>query len=157
MNNLLPFLACVLLLVISCREQSTELTDEQKAAIIAEVEDQYADAISNQSTFDIERCFQHWSEDEFISVTLQANYFSTLSEFIDSVTYWFSLRENQEVHVVDMNTKVLSSDLVLLTSIENWDILFKSGADIKDIRLLMSRLWKKEPSGWKIIYLHESW
>ena len=157
MKKVFPLLTCVLLFGISCSEQSTELTDEQKATIISEVENQYRNAISDLSTLDMEIWSQPWSEDNFISVNSRINYFSTFNEWRDSVTNAFSLRESQEVQLLDINTTLLSSDLVLITSIANWNILFKSGEQIKDSKTLASLLWKKEQSGWKIIFLHESW
>ena len=84
-------------------------------------------------------------------------YFSSLNEWRDYVSNAFSLRESQDVDIVDINTTVLSSDLVLLTSITNWDVLFKSGEHIIYDRVLATLLWKKEQSGWKIMHIHESW
>ena len=149
-------IGCILLLGISCTEQSTELGNEQKATIISEVEDRYIEVATDLSTLDMEIWSQPYSEDNFVSVNSMVNYFSTYYEWKDSVTHWFSLRESQEVKILDMNTTVLSSDLVLLTSISNWDVLQKNGEQIKDARTLHTLLWKKEQSGWKIIHLHES-
>jgi len=157
MKKVFPFIICVLLLGISCSNQRTELTDEQKATIISEVENQYRNVASDLSTLDIEKWSQPYSKDNFISVNSLVNYFPTFKEWRDSVTYKFSLRESQEVKIVDINTTVLSPDLVLLTSIANWDILFKSGEEIKDSKTLASLLWKKEDGVWKIIHIHESW
>ena len=156
MRKVFLFLACTLFIGISCNQQSTELTDEQKVTMISEVENLYAEMVSDLSTLDMEKWSQPYSEDNFISVNSLTNYFSNYEEWEDSVTYWFSLRESQEVGNVDVNTTVLSSDLVLLTSIGYWDLSFKSGGQIADSKSLVSLLWKKEPSGWKVIYLHES-
>ena len=124
--------------------------------MISEVENLYAEVVSDLSTLDMENWSRPYSEDNFISVNSLTNYFSNYEEWKDSVTYWFSLRESQEVEIADVNTTVLSSDLVLLTSIGYWDLTTKSGMQIKDSKTLVSLLWKKEPSGWKIIFLHES-
>jgi len=157
MKKLFLILFCAILLGISCNEQITELSDEQKASIISEVEKQYAKVVTDLSTLDMEIWSQPYSEDNFISVNSLTQYFPMYSEWKDSVTFWFSLRESQEVEIVDVNTTVLSSDLVLLTSIGYWDLSLKSGDQIKDAKTLVSLLWKKEEDGWKIIYLHESW
>jgi len=156
MRILFLCLASTLLIGISCSEKGTELTDEQKATMISEVENLYAEVVSDLSTLDMENWSRPYSEDNFISVNSLTNYFSNYEEWKDSVTYWFSLRESQEVEIADVNTTVLSSDLVLLTSIGYWDLTTKSGMQIKDSKTLVSLLWKKEPSGWKIIFLHES-
>jgi hypothetical protein len=157
MKKVFPLIICVLLLGISCSNQRTELTDEQKATIASEVENQYRNVVSDLCTFDIEKWSQPYSKDNFISVNSLVNYFPSFNSWRDYVANAFSLRESQEVKIVEINTTVLSSDLVLLTSIANWNILFKSGEQIKDSKTIASLLWKKEQSGWKIIYIHESW
>ena len=155
MKKVLPFLACVLLVGISCNKQSTELTDEQKAAIISEVENQFIKGISELNTLDI--LSQPFSDDNFISAISNYSYYSNVNEFRDSIAYYFSLRESQEVHIVNKSTTVLSSDLALLTGKTNWDVSFKSGEHMIFDRVLVTQLWKKEENGWKIICLHETY
>jgi len=152
---LLMIYTVIFVVLISC-QQKTELTDEQKATLGAEVQKQYSDVISNLSKLDIDLWTEPWNKNEFISVNSGVNYFSTFNEFRDSVKNWFSLRERQEVEIIETRVKVLTPDLALLTSITNWDILFKNGVVGKS-KALGTMLWKKETSGWKAIYLHESW
>jgi hypothetical protein len=141
----------------SCaKETKTALTEEQKAAIVAEVEKAHDDLIANLSKLDIDLWTKPWSKNEFIAVSSGVNYFRTLNEFRDSVKYWFSLRERQQVEIIERNVKVLTPDLVLLTCILNWDIQFKNSEQANS-NSLMTELWKKEPEGWKGICLHESW
>jgi ketosteroid isomerase-like protein len=144
-----------LLAFASCQDK-TELTDEQKASIIAEVEKVHGDLIANLSKIDIDLWTEPWSKDEFFAASSGVNYFRTLNEFRDSVKYWFSLRERQKVEIIEKNIKVLAPDLVMLTSILNWDIQFKNGEQVNS-RSLTTVLWKKELDAWKSICLHESW
>jgi hypothetical protein len=92
----------------------------------------------------MEKWSQPYSKDNFISVNSLVTYFPTFNELRDYVANAFLLRESQAVNIVDISTTVLSPDLVLLTSIANWDILFKSGEQIRDSKTLVSLLWKKE-------------
>lgn len=149
--------AAMLLLFSSCaKETKSELTDEQKANLSAEVVKQFNDVMSNLSKLDIDIWSEPWSKNDFISVNSGVNYFGTLNQFRDSVKYWFSLREKQQVEIIETKVKILAPDLALLTSITNWDILFKNGVEGKS-KALETMLWRKETSGWKAIYLHESW
>jgi hypothetical protein len=147
--------AIILFALTSCQEQ-TELTDEQKASITSELEKQYSDAMSNLSKLDMNVWSEPWSESAFISVNSGVNYFSRFSEWKDSVTYWFSLRETQQVQIIETKITVLTPELALLTSIANWDVQFKNEEHMK-AKALASLLWKKETNGWKIVHLHESW
>jgi hypothetical protein len=150
--------AAILFLFSSCaKETKTELTDVQKAAIVAEVEKVHDDLITNLSKLDIDLWTEPWSKNEFVAATSGVNYFRTLNEFRDSVKYWFSLRERQTIEIVERNIKVLAPDLVLLTCILNWDILFKNGEQAYSSNSPTTSVWKKESEGWKSICLHESW
>jgi len=157
MKKVFLFLTCAILLGTSCSQQSTELTDEQKATMISQAEEQYVEGVSNLSKLDMEIWTQPWSMDHFISAFSGVNYYSTFNEFKDSVTYYFSLRESQEVKIDDMHATLLADDLVLISSITSWDVLFKTGDRVVLDNVLTTLLFKKEESGWKIIYLHESW
>jgi ketosteroid isomerase-like protein len=149
--------ALAAILFSSCaREAKTELTDEQKAAIVTEVEKVHSDVIANLSKLDIDIWTESWSKDEFFAASSGVNYFRTLDEFRDSVKYWFSLREKQQVRIVERDIKVLAPDLVLLTSTLNWDIQFKNGEQTNS-NSLTTMLWRKELGAWKCICLHESW
>ncbi len=154
-KHLIKFYVIPLIFLFSC-QGNVELTDDQKATIISEVENLYDEAISNLSKLDIEVWSIHWSKDGLLSVNSGTNYFSQYVEFRDSVEYWFSLREAQNVEILEQRITVLESDLALLTSTANWEIRFKDETELKS-KTLASLLWKKEAEGWKIIHLHESW
>jgi len=152
---LFPLSIFLIFFFISCQEKDT-LTAEHKASIADEVGKIYVEGISNLSKLNIEIWSEPWSKNNFLSVNSGVNYFSTYTEFKDSVEHWFSLRESQNVTIVDKKIYVLTSDQVLLTSIANWEILFKNEEDLK-VKALATLLWKKEADGWKIVHLHESW
>jgi hypothetical protein len=157
MKKIIPLLACILTICVSCNETTSELTGEQKAVIVSEVEGEFVELISNLSLLDMEIWSRPWSEDNFISVNSGNNYFTTLDEFKDSVSFYFSNRESQEVQIVNQHITVLNSDLALLSSITNWNILFRNGERYLFDKVMGTLLWKKEEGGWKVIYLHESW
>jgi len=151
-------LFAILLSFCSCaKETKAALTDEQKGVIVAEVEKVHGDLIANLSKLDIDLWTEPWSKDEFVAASSGVNYFRTLNEFRDSVKYWFSFRERQKIEIVERNIKVLEPDLVLLTCILNWDILFKNGEQAYSSNSPTTSVWKKESEGWKSICLHESW
>lgn len=147
----------VILLVLTSCKGKTDLTDNQKASIVTEIENIHGALIANLGKLDIDLWTEPWSKNEFVAASSGVNYFRTLNEFRDSVKYWFSLRERQQVEIVERNIKVLAPDLVLLTCILNWEIQFKNGEQANNSNSLTTVLWKKESEGWKGICLHESW
>lgn len=154
-KHLIKLFAIPLIFLVSC-QGNIELTDDEKATIISEIENLYTEGISDLSLLDIEVWSANWSKDGLLSVNSGTNYFSQYVEFKDSVEYWFSLRETQEVEILEQRVTVLESDLALLTSAAIWEIQFKDETELR-AKTLATLLWKKETEGWKIIHLHESW
>ena len=154
-NHFIKLFVVPLIFLFSC-QGNVDLTDDQKATITAEIESLYTEAISNLSLLDIEVWSANWSKDGLLSVNSGINYFSSFVEFRDSVEYWFSLRETQEVEILEQRVTVFESDLALLTSTASWEIQFKDETELS-VKALATLLWKKETEGWKIIHLHESW
>jgi ketosteroid isomerase-like protein len=155
MKKVFPFLTFVLLLGISCSNQSTELTDEQKVTIQNEVQVQMDGKITAARQLDADAFIDYFSNDEFISVNSGATYYSSLSVFADSVANWYSLRESRNTNQIESKITVLAPDLALGTRVLYSENLFKSGELLKS-NTVITELWKKEQSGWKVIHFHES-
>lgn len=155
MNKIILFVACAFLLGISCSKESTELTDEQKATIISEVENQMEGRLSAASQLDVDAYSEYLSKDGFISANSGSNFFATRSEFIDSTVYWYSLRESRKIVPVKKKLTVLTPNLVLGTRVHYSENLLKTG-ELRKTNAVITEIWKKEQSGWKIIHFHES-
>jgi ketosteroid isomerase-like protein len=147
--------AIILMAIASCQVK-TELTDEQKAAIEKEVKDQYDRVISALEKVDVNAFTEYLSKDNFIAYNGNLNNISNRSAFIDSLTNWYSFRESQKVELVEIQVTALTSELALVTDKTNWDALIKDGTHVKSANAT-SVLWKKEESGWKQIFAHQSW
>ncbi|TFH00854.1 MAG: hypothetical protein E4H14_19220 [Candidatus Thorarchaeota archaeon] len=157
MKKLVFLTTIIALFLCSCaKTTTTELTAEQKATIEKEVRDQYDGLVSTLNQLDINPWYEYWSQDQFISMNSGVNYFPKLSVWTDSVSYWLSKRERQQVELVEVHANALTSELVILISKANWDVMFKSEEHLI-FRAVVSLLWKKEETGWKIIAGHESW
>jgi len=156
MKNLFAIVIVFIMVIVTSCNQETALTDDQKATIKAEVTEQYEKIISNLSTLDMDLWSESWSENDFVSVISGTNYFSTLSEYKDSISTWFSIRDKQTAEILKTDVKVLTSDLAFLSGITDWDIVFKNEMQM-NVKLYISMLWKKETDGWKVIQVHESY
>jgi len=146
--------AIILLALASCQEK-VEFSDEQKAAIEKEVKAQFEGFTSSVNRLDTKAWSENLSKDEFISVNSGVIYFSTSSTFLDSVQRWFSLRKSQTAIPLETKVTALAPDLALLTSKGNFEILWNTGEQTNDI-FLLTFIWKKEESSWKVIHFHES-
>lgn len=156
MKKVFPFLACILLIGICCTNQSTELTDEQKATIISEVGNQMEKIRSTINQLDIDAWSEYWSEDEFISVSSGMNYFNNRSTWVDSVAYWWSFLESRSIEPIERSVTPLTPELALATRIVEGEDITKNGEQ-RSFTALVTVVWKKETNGWKIINTHESW
>ena len=150
----LCFIATALL--ISCSTPiDTELTEEQKAVIISEVGEK-VDAIQliiMQLNF--EAWTEYWSENDFISVISDIDFFDDLSVWEDSVANWWSGIESRSSASSEKRITPLTLNLALVTRTNNGSAVLKNGEKFSYIHQ-GTTIWKKEESGWKIINLHES-
>lgn len=145
------------LLALSCSNVTEpELTDQAKESIAKEIQNQYAELVTNLKELDVGIWSQYWNSDDFLGASSGVYYFSDFTTFKDSVAYYFSLRERQEVKPYRVDIAILGPDLALLRSGTIWNISLNNGAVIK-ADALASLLWQKEDEEWKIIYLHENW
>ncbi|HBE41279.1 MAG TPA: hypothetical protein DDW27_08755 [Bacteroidales bacterium] len=148
-------LAAMLFLFSSCaKDTKTELTDDQKATIQKEVKDQWEKQRSTIRQLD----FDTWSElisNDFIAGIGSVNYTPSRTAWMDTIKNSFSRRERHQSELIDETITALTTDLALGTQIAIWDNWFKNG-DYRKAKGSTTTLWKKEPDGWKIIYVHES-
>lgn len=148
-------LAAMLFLFSSCaKETKTVLTDEQKATIQKDVKDQWEKQRSTIRQLN----FDTWSEfisNDFISGIGSINYTPSRNAWMDTIKNSFTRRERHQSELLDETITALTPDLALGTQIAIWDNWFKNG-DYRKVKGSTTTLWKKEPEGWKIIYVHES-
>ncbi len=147
--------AIILMALASCQE-SSEFTEEQKAVIEKEVKAQSDGQVSTVNNLDVSGWSENLSKDEFISINSGVTCFSDRSVFMDSLKYWFSLRDKLTFNSLEVRVTPLTQDLALMTDKGNFDILMKSGEKL-NLNFLVTFVWKKEQSGWKIIHFHETW
>ena len=147
--------ATMFFLFSSCSKGTkTELTVEQKATIQKEVKDQW----EKQRTTIRQLNFEGWSEfvsNEFIAGIRATNYELSRTAWMDTIKKSFLLRERHQSELLEETITALTPDLAIGTQIAIWDNWWKNG-DYRKVKGSTTVLWKKEPDGWKIIYVHES-
>lgn len=156
MKKVFLVIISILFVGISCTEQSTELTDEQKAAIISEVEDQARGVISAGMVLNSEEFMGFFSEDNFISVNSDGRYYATRSAWAEFVKFAHSSVENRTYESTEIRVVPLAGDLALNTAEITVENILKSG-ELSRAYVVTTGLWEKEADGWKMIHAHESW
>ena len=155
MKNSIIFILLSLFIFWGCQRTQTTLTEEQKTAIIAEVESQMTGIQSTIHQLDIDAWTEYWSTYEFISVNSGINHFDDFKVWQDSVAYWWSKLESRVFESDEREVTPLTSDLALSTRIVHIKDVTKNG-DLVKIKALVTVIWEKEADGWKIIDSHES-
>jgi hypothetical protein len=155
MKKVLPFLACALLLGISCSKQSAELTDEQKTTIISEVGAQVDGFLSAAIQLNFEGWSEYWSEDKFISVSSDIEFFDARSIWINVVAdAWLGV-ESRSIESSEKRITPLTLNLAHVSREIHGSAVLKNEEKII-FTYQATSIWKKEAVDWKIIQLHES-
>jgi len=155
MKKVFSILVCVLLLGVSCNQQSTELTDEQKAAIIAEVGIQVDGYQSAVAQVDFNKWSEYFSEDEFNSVISNIAFYDTRSVWLDRASNWWSGLESRSIVSDKKSIAPLTQNLAFVAMTTIGSTVLKSGEKYS-FMIQVTSIWKREEVGWKIIQVHES-
>ena len=150
-------LAAILFSFSSCmKETETELTDEQEAVIIDDVTEQHNSYKAAIAQLNYDDFLKFYSQENFISgMNRTYGIHPTFSSFADSSKIGFVTRERNKSELLDFRVTPLSPDMALSTEVGIWENWYKNG-NYRKIKGLSTKLWKKEPAGWKIIHNHES-
>ena len=154
MKKLILFLSCALIL-ISCTDQTSELTDEQKATIISEVGAHVDLYLSAAIQLNFEVWSEYWSEDNFISVSSDIEFFDTRRIWIDAVADAWSGVESRSIESSEKRITPLALNLAHVSREIHGSAVLKNEEKIV-FTYQATSIWKKEVEDWKIIQLHEA-
>ncbi len=154
-RNLFAF-ALFLLVACQTQPQPPVFGDAEKEAIINEVKDQFARQVAAINQLDAASWSDLFSQDQFLSATVGADFYASRTAFVDSLTHYFSMRESQKLEPFAVQVTPLYPDLALMTSQEKAGMVLKGGDSIQNNHVY-TIIWGKDPEGWKIRHVHESW
>mgnify|MGYP001333948218 CR=1 FL=1 len=155
-KNVWAIFVIILIMVTSCQQKPSALTDVQKETIKNEVQAQYDNFSKSINTMDINLQRQLYSESDFIVAIFNGMKIKAYETVIDSVYSWWSGREEQGIDKSDVEIYVISEDLAIVTSISDGHVTPKSGERFEVKNHVLNLLFNRETSGWKIIYYNES-
>lgn len=131
-------------------------TDLGKTTIVQEVTEKFTQLIEAINRKDAAAWETFYSKEAFVSAAAGGDVFPTRTDWVQTITSNFSIRERQQVEVCSVEVVPLALDTALLTSRESAMMHLKSGESIKS-RHVFTMIWKKEIEGWRILHSHESW
>jgi len=150
------FIFIVLIFIFGCQQKQQNITERDNEMIKNEVKNQFEKLVSALNNLDPDAWSELYSKDEFISAFAGTDFYPNRKAFIDAITSYFTMREQQKVEPLEVEVTALTSTLALLTSQEKTEMLLKNGENMKS-KHVFTMIWKKESSDWKIIHSHESW
>jgi ketosteroid isomerase-like protein len=145
-----------LFFLFGCQQQQRAFTEVEKEAIKKEVKDQFNQLASAINQLNAQAWSNYYSKDQFASAIAGTDYYGARSEWVDTITKYFSKRELQHIKPLEVRITPLAPNLALMTSEEKSEMHLKNGKKIKS-KHLFTMIWKKEQDGWKILHSHESW
>ena len=128
----------------------------EKEVIKKEVKEQFNQLISAINNSDVLTWSEFYSKEEFLSTFVSTDFYTERGPFIDTIKYYFSIREYQHIEPLEVHVTALTSDLALMTSQEKIEMRLEKGENLK-FKHVFTMIWKKEQDEWKIIHSHESW
>lgn len=132
------------------------ITEADKKAIRNEVKHQFDQLISAINQSNAETWSENYSQDQFLSAIASTDLYTTRSAWVNTITNYFAMREQQHLEPFEVQVAALTPDLALMISQEKGEIQLKDGKELKH-KHVFTMIWKKEQDGWKILYSHESW
>lgn len=157
MKSFYQFVSIILLAsLFGCQQQQLTLTETDNDTIKTEVKDQFNQLVSALNQKNADLWSTNYSNSEFISAIAGTDYYSTRTDFKDTITKYFSMRESQHVEPLEIRVTPLTPILAFMTSEEKIEMFLKSGEKF-DSKHVFTMIWKKEKEGWKILHSHESW
>ena len=131
-------------------------TDLDKASIVKEVTDRFTQLVAAINQKDVAVWEKYYSSEEFVSTVAGGVFFATQSDWVQTITSNFSMRDIQHLELSEVQVIPLAPDTALLTSQERADMQLKSGQATVS-RHVFTMIWKRGQEGWQIIHSHESW
>jgi hypothetical protein len=153
----LALAAVSLAFLAACQPATTELTEEQKAEIAAEV-----DSIMNEwwaaysTDFDYDRGMSFFSDEPETAWANDGEVYYTLSVIDETFRPFFADLQRQDVTPIDSRTIVLTSDVVYTIRHNTVVVVDTAGNAGPEIRFAETIVWVKRNGEWKVLLGHGS-
>ena len=143
-------------LATACQPATTELTDEQKAAIAEEVNRLNGEAWDAWREADLDRALSYLDDSPDVGFALEGQ---VLRGYAELDAYWregFGTASRMDITISDLRTMVLAADIVILVQQGVFSVTDADGVTSPETSFALSTTWVRRDGEWKILFGHES-
>lgn len=144
------FAAFAMTVLAACQPATTELTEEQKAEITAEVELLHGQFWDAWAETDFERGMSYYLNSPEFTFTFQGQMISGYSAFWDFFESAFTNVASQTLSVDESKTTVLAADVVSVTVQGTYAPTDTAGVTAPESTLAFTTVWVKRDGEWKV-------
>ncbi len=144
------------LLLVSCQNESSEMTPKEKETAKKEISDIGKGIIQSVERLDIESAIKPYSDSpDFLMINPDGSY-QDYAAFKSSNTEAFNQLTSMKQTNIKEEFRFLSKKQVLYTWFGKNEIELKTGEKIKNESYIGTMLFNKINNEWRIVYAHES-
>ena len=154
----------IAVLLAACQPAQTDLTEDQKAAIAAEIRQVVAEFWQTAEEVDTERWLSYWPpeiESYFqAEPALQVNMLNILTGADEVREYWvpdFAARSANGIVLDNEHVAVLTEDLALHVSKGMFTVSDTLGDTTEPASWTATTVWIRHAREWKNLHMHQSW
>ncbi len=163
-NYLFILFAVLFIAATSCKSGKTpnvndELTDEQKAAITAEIQKLFDFSSDGITELDAEKAFSVFSKEEGVKYVRNGYLYQSIETAKNQYAEWFASPEAVKRKIIadPIIYDILDKNTVLVTAIGSAVEIDADSTDQSPWVLAYTILYRKEESGWKLFHMHNLW
>jgi len=148
--------AFALTFLAACQPATTELTEEQKAEIAAEVNAIHSEMWDAWREADVPKAMSNYLDSPEFTLALQGQLISGFGAFDEMVGSIFSNVESQTITVDETQTAVFAANTVCVVEHVTYTMTDTDGITSPEYTAVLTSLWIKNDSEWRIHHYHNS-
>lgn len=140
----------------ACQPAANELTEEQKAEIVAEVELVHGQWVDAWKAADVERGMSFFLDAPELAEVVDGELTIGFSTIRDGWTAAFGEIASQTLTLSGLQTMVLAPDVVCATEQGTYAVTDTAGVTRPEVSYAYTAIWVRVDGEWKIHYGHQS-
>ena len=141
----------------ACQPATTELTEEQKAAIADTVNAANAANWDAWREVDLDRALSYFHDSPDFWFALEGQ---VLRGYAETDSFWregFGTARRIDITISDSRTMVLTADIVTMVEQGVFSVTDSAGVTGPETAFAISATWARRDGEWKVLFGHESW
>lgn len=152
----LVFVASALTVLVGCQPATTELTEEQKAEIAAEVEAINSEFWDVWREADVTRGMSYYHDAPDFTLALSGQIVHGFSAFNELAATVFANVASQVITIDESETTVLARNVVLVVEHVTYTQTDTEGVTSPEYTAAITSIWVRHGDEWKVDHFHNS-